>query len=285
MLINHTYKSGVLIFLGIFILSSCRTSQPTQTPTSISPTDKVDTVVEITHTATQDLQDVYPAPDQGGIETQRATESVIVVPLTSTETPEPYPQPTNQTAITSPTSEGPYPFPPPIPTTFSPYPEPGTATTSLQPTIVEPTRTQASMTATATLVVVPTSTATPTSLSPTPSAVPTRIIIRTEILPTDPNTFRVISGRAQLVEFFAFWSPLSKSMAPVVHLLEDQYGDRINFIYLDIDDPKNSLYKGLMGEKLPPIFFLLDGQGVVQQEWIGYVPAAELEDAIQRAQP
>ena len=69
----------------------------------------------------------------------------------------------------------------------------------------------------------------------------------------------------------------------MVHKLEDQYDNRVNFIYLDIDDPLNSLYTGLLGNQLPPVFFLLNAQGVVQNEWFGYVPEAELEDAILQA--
>lgn len=69
-------------------------------------------------------------------------------------------------------------------------------------------------------------------------------------------------------------------MAPVVHGLEDRYQDRIRFVYLDIDDPANGLFRSLIGSKLPPIFYLLDGQGNVLQVWRGYVAVEEFERAL-----
>jgi len=68
-------------------------------------------------------------------------------------------------------------------------------------------------------------------------------------------------------------------MAPVMHALEDRYKERINFIYLDIDDPANSLFKSLIRGRIDPFFFLLDGQGVVLEQWQGFVPAEEFEAA------
>jgi len=101
--------------------------------------------------------------------------------------------------------------------------------------------------------------------------------VRTRLQATDPRTFEVISGQNQLVEFFSFSSPTSKSMAPVMYSLEDRYQDQIRFVYLDIDDPANSFFKSLIGSRPMPLFFLLDGQGNVIKEWVGYVSAEEFE--------
>jgi thiol-disulfide isomerase/thioredoxin len=87
------------------------------------------------------------------------------------------------------------------------------------------------------------------------------------------------SGKEQLIEFFAFWDPTSKSMATVVHDLEIHYQDRIHFIYLDIDDPATSEFKKALGYKYPPHFFLVNGEGEVLQQWIGFVTKYEFEDA------
>jgi thiol-disulfide isomerase/thioredoxin len=114
---------------------------------------------------------------------------------------------------------------------------------------------------------------------------PTPGVVRTRIRATDPRTFEIISGQPQFVELFAYWSKTSQSMAPVVHALEDGYDDRIRFVYLDIDDPQNSLFKALIEDRLPPLFFLLDGQGNVLGEWQGFVPAAEFESAFAGIQP
>ena len=68
-------------------------------------------------------------------------------------------------------------------------------------------------------------------------------------------------------------------MAPVVHSLEDRYEDRIRFVYLDLEDPANSLFESMLKGRMAPFFYLLDGQGVILQEWQGYVPVEEFEKA------
>jgi hypothetical protein len=62
-------------------------------------------------------------------------------------------------------------------------------------------------------------------------------------------------------------------MAPVVHGLEQQWGDRINFVYLDIDDPDTTPFKRDFGYRYQPHFLLLDGQGQIVDQWVG--PVAE----------
>ncbi len=71
-------------------------------------------------------------------------------------------------------------------------------------------------------------------------------------------------------------------MAPVVHGLEQAWGDRIQFAYLDIDDSRNNPFKQQLGYQYQPHFFLLDGQGEIVGQWIGYVAAEELEGAFQQ---
>lgn len=72
-------------------------------------------------------------------------------------------------------------------------------------------------------------------------------------------------------------------MAPLVHALESQYAERMNFIYLDIDDPANALFKEELGYRSQPHFFLLDRDGNDLREWQGYVSVQELQSAIEGA--
>jgi hypothetical protein len=74
-------------------------------------------------------------------------------------------------------------------------------------------------------------------------------------------------------------------MAPVVHGLEQQYGDRIGFAYLDIEDERNDGFKRDLGFRLQPHLFLLDGQGAVLQQWVGAVSREDLEAALRAALP
>lgn len=102
-------------------------------------------------------------------------------------------------------------------------------------------------------------------------------IIFTQIIASDPAAFKLASGMPQFVEFFAYWCPLCRSMAPVVHVLEFRYSGKIRFVYLDIDNPANDTFKKTLGFSSPPQFFLLDGQGNTINEWIGYVDEVDLD--------
>ena len=69
-------------------------------------------------------------------------------------------------------------------------------------------------------------------------------------------------------------------MAPVVHGLEARYRDRVNFVYLDIDDPATRPFKSQLGYLAQPHLFLLNGQGSPLNQWLGYTTEAELEAAL-----
>jgi len=68
-------------------------------------------------------------------------------------------------------------------------------------------------------------------------------------------------------------------MAPIVHGLEVEYSNSINFVYLDIDDPANAEYLKKLGYRYQPHFFIIDGQGAVLQQWLGPVAAEDFRAA------
>lgn len=70
-------------------------------------------------------------------------------------------------------------------------------------------------------------------------------------------------------------------MAPIVHGLEYEYYGRMNFVYLDIDDPANDNFESQLGFRYQPQMFLLDGNGNILQEWIGPVAEADLRAAFE----
>ena len=55
----------------------------------------------------------------------------------------------------------------------------------------------------------------------------------------------------------------------MVHGLEAEYGDRINFVYLDVDDPANRDLLKKLGRRSQPEFYLVDGAGTVLTQWYG----------------
>jgi hypothetical protein len=72
-------------------------------------------------------------------------------------------------------------------------------------------------------------------------------------------------------------------MAPIVHGLEAQYSDRMNFVYLDIDDPDNDQFKEALDYRYQPHLFLLDEDGKVLKQWLGRASGEELESAFKAA--
>lgn len=186
----------------------------------------------------------YPAP--GSV---RPTETTYVG--------DPYPAPSTFPAISTPPVKIPYPAPgteSPGDATQSSFPGGTTVTTS-------PTGQYVLLTA---------------IVEMTP-------VVRTELMASDPAEFQLTSGQVQLIEFFAFWSPICKSVAPVIHRLEANYSESVNFVYLDIDDPLNNNYKLVLGYDYQPHFFLLDGQGNILNQWLGYISKDDIESAIKNA--
>ncbi len=68
-------------------------------------------------------------------------------------------------------------------------------------------------------------------------------------------------------------------MAPIVHGLEAEYSENINFVYLDIDDPENADLLRFLGYRYQPHFFLIDRDGTIVNQWLGPVTAADFRSA------
>ena len=68
-------------------------------------------------------------------------------------------------------------------------------------------------------------------------------------------------------------------MAPIVHGLEAEYFEAINFVYLDIEDKANSKFLKELGFRYQPQFLLLDGEGNIIKQWLGPVSVEDFRDA------
>ncbi|HKJ26608.1 MAG TPA: hypothetical protein VJ965_03135 [Anaerolineales bacterium] len=72
-------------------------------------------------------------------------------------------------------------------------------------------------------------------------------------------------------------------MAPVVHGLEDKYGDHVNFVFIDIDDPANEVLQdelGYLRAWRPYIFFINSEGEIVGDALIGSQPGDVLEQTL-----
>ena len=65
-----------------------------------------------------------------------------------------------------------------------------------------------------------------------------------------------------------------------MHGLEVEYYDRVDFVYLDIDDPRTDSFKQQLGYRYQPHIFLMDGDGNVVQQWVGPVSESDLAAAL-----
>jgi len=66
-------------------------------------------------------------------------------------------------------------------------------------------------------------------------------------------------------------------MAPMVHGLEAKYFGRIRFSYLDADDVNTRTFQQQLGFYYQPEVYLLDGNGMVLQKWVGFTTEQEFE--------
>lgn len=240
-------------------------SQESKADQSVETPEASPDLEELISTATF-VEEVQVGGDPASGSNQPTTISTIeapypapgsVRPTETTYVGDPYPAPSTFPAISTPPVKIPYPAPgteSPGDATQSSFPGGTTVTTS-------PTGQYVLLTA---------------IVEMTP-------VVRTELMASDPAEFQLTSGQVQLIEFFAFWSPICKSVAPVIHRLEANYSESVNFVYLDIDDPLNNNYKLVLGYDYQPHFFLLDGQGNILNQWLGYISKDDIESAIKNA--
>ena len=69
-------------------------------------------------------------------------------------------------------------------------------------------------------------------------------------------------------------------MKPVVGGLKNIYGDQVDFIYLDIDDPSNDEAKEKYGYRYQPHLFIVNEADEVEEQWVGFVEQGVLATAL-----
>ena len=72
-------------------------------------------------------------------------------------------------------------------------------------------------------------------------------------------------------------------MAPIVHGLKNEYGDRMVFTFLDIDDADTKPWMEELVYVGRPFYVLLDAEGNVLYQWSGFVPEADLREKFEEA--
>lgn len=93
------------------------------------------------------------------------------------------------------------------------------------------------------------------------------------------------NGKPTLVEFYADWCTTCQTMAPDIGALEQQYAQEINFVMLNVDNPKWLPEVTQFQVDGIPHFVFMDDSGTVLADAIGLQPkpvlAADLDALIQ----
>lgn len=71
----------------------------------------------------------------------------------------------------------------------------------------------------------------------------------------------------------------------MVHGLEAQFAGKVEFYYLDADDPATRTFQQQLGFQYQPYFVFLDASGQPVKRWAGAVSREELEAELIKVSP
>jgi len=88
--------------------------------------------------------------------------------------------------------------------------------------------------------------------------------------------------KPKIINFYASWAQPCKLLQPVIEKAKNQYGDQVEFLSVDVDDPKNDhLIQEFDVSPIPTIVFL-DGEGQMVTFTIGFSGDAAIESGIKK---
>ncbi len=95
-----------------------------------------------------------------------------------------------------------------------------------------------------------------------------------------PYDIAMANEKPTLLEFYADWCSSCQSMAPVVTELHEHYGDRINFVMVNIDEAQAAAAVKQYAVTGIPHLLTLASNGEVREQFVGRVPEKLLDQAI-----
>ena len=96
---------------------------------------------------------------------------------------------------------------------------------------------------------------------------------------TDP-VIAFNNKKPTFLEFYAEWCEVCKEMAPKVSALKDRYEKDINFVFLNVDNPKWQSYIGKFNVNGIPEVNIIDKQGNLISTLIGKQEEQTIRDSI-----
>ena len=99
---------------------------------------------------------------------------------------------------------------------------------------------------------------------------------------SDTPTIIANTGRPQLVEIYADWWSACRSAKPMVHGLESDYWGKVDFVYLDIENPNNNqpLRSRFGNVNSVPRFYVLAPDGSIVSQWVGVDSAGNMRQKL-----
>lgn len=91
-----------------------------------------------------------------------------------------------------------------------------------------------------------------------------------------PYEEAIANGKPTFLEFYADWCSSCQAMAQPVEAFRDRYGDEVNFVMLDIDDPAQAERVAEYSVTGVPHFIVLDSVQGIQESLVGRVPSGIL---------
>ncbi len=96
-----------------------------------------------------------------------------------------------------------------------------------------------------------------------------------------PYEVAIASPKPTLLEFYADWCSVCQSMAASIQTLEQQYGEDINFVMINVDDAQWYPQMDQYDVTGVPQFTLLDNQHSLVQTFVGRVPQPILAEVFE----
>ncbi len=92
-----------------------------------------------------------------------------------------------------------------------------------------------------------------------------------------PYPTAIANGKPTLIEFYADWCTTCQGMSATIQNLETKYGDRVNLVMLDIDDPQwDGLVQQYRVTGIPQYTFLDESQDTLDT-LVGKIPESIME--------
>ena len=92
-----------------------------------------------------------------------------------------------------------------------------------------------------------------------------------------PYPTAIANGKPTLLEFYADWCTTCQGMSPIVQNLQAKYGDRVNLVMLNIDDPQwDRLVQQYRVTGIPQYTFLDESQDTLDT-LVGKIPQSIME--------